>query len=157
LIETQLFSRIKLEELLVDNFEKNLNKNAPNLAAMIENFNQIVLWVSTQILTQETVQKRAEKIEMFIAVTERLSLNASFDSCMAVYFALDSTPIRNLEKSWELVDENDDMIDIFENMTELSNTDLTDVYQETPNCTPYLAPLLSKLSHWRTAQPDEKR
>ncbi len=149
ILETKLFSAIQFVEFLNDNFlEKYMNKQAKNIAKLVKNFNDIVSWASTRIVQQD------DTIEFFIDVMQHLMENGSFDSMAAIYFALNSPAVQKLESLWQKVDEeHQDLLQDIQDSIE--NNKVSEMYAEVAHSTPYIAPLLGKLTRTRSAQHDD--
>lgn len=81
LIDFKLYQAIQVSECLHQNWTRAATKNerAPNLLAMIKQFNDVGLWVISQIVSVESLEKRfveqaaAANLNHFLSLTHSLS------------------------------------------------------------------------------------
>lgn len=60
-------------------------------------------WISTQVVSEMNLRRRAQVLEFFIRVGEELNELNNFHGVMEIISGLKSSPIFRLKKTWELV------------------------------------------------------
>ena len=84
--------------------EDPLNKKmAPHIVAMIEQFNNLTLFVQIEVLRQRSLRERSRAIKRMIAMGERFKTLRNYNSLCAIFSALNSAPIHRLKLSWKRV------------------------------------------------------
>ncbi|KAF4944582.1 hypothetical protein FGADI_12586, partial [Fusarium gaditjirri] len=84
-----VFSSIQKRELLAERWMLNKNRDAPNVAAMMQLTNEISYWVKESILTDLNIKTRSLVIEKWILVAQHLFQLSNFDGLVAVTSGLD--------------------------------------------------------------------
>lgn len=106
LMDSQVFCRIKADELLDLNFSlkrRHLGL-APNVVEMTQMSNQLSTFVGDSILCAESVAKtRKNLLKHWIKVCEKLYELRNYNSLMTIISALQSVNIMRLKKTWELL------------------------------------------------------
>ncbi|KAG0304139.1 hypothetical protein BGZ98_005891, partial [Dissophora globulifera] len=83
-----------------------LAKERPNCSRMIQVSNKITIWVTDTIVDESDVKRRIEVIKHWIEVGEEcLKLN-NFDTLTAISCAIESTPVKRLNNTWEGVSKS---------------------------------------------------
>ncbi|KAG0316571.1 hypothetical protein BGZ99_006818 [Dissophora globulifera] len=83
-----------------------LAKERPNCSRMIQVSNKITIWVTDTIVDESDVKRRIEVIQYWIEVGEEcLKLN-NFDTLTAISCAIESTPVKRLNNTWEGVSKS---------------------------------------------------
>jgi len=100
LIEWTMFSKIGDAELHHLNWKKQ-NSLAPNVTAMTERFNKVSYWVSTEIVMQTDLRKRAVLLKKFIDIAEHMRDISNYNGLMEIIGGLNSLPISRLKATWE--------------------------------------------------------
>lgn len=105
LIDFSLFTKIKPEDLLNQAWQKSKYKDrAINVLTLVDRMNNLTLWVSTTILSQKDMQKRAERLTVFIEICNQLNQMHNFCTLMAIVNGLSHCSIRRLKKTMAKVD-----------------------------------------------------
>eukprot|EP00003_Mantamonas_plastica_P025873 TRINITY_DN515_c0_g2_i1.p1 TRINITY_DN515_c0_g2~~TRINITY_DN515_c0_g2_i1.p1 ORF type:complete len:1507 (+),score=595.03 TRINITY_DN515_c0_g2_i1:1023-5543(+) len=102
LIEADLFCRISPQELMNNNWKKHPEKCC-NIQPLIDRFNQMAMWISTVIVTESDIKKRAAHIKNFIRIAEYCTEINNFSSAMQILGGLSGTAVHRLSKTWKLV------------------------------------------------------
>ncbi|KAF9914016.1 hypothetical protein BX616_009135 [Lobosporangium transversale] len=93
IMANRLFTAIPYLEL----FEKE----RPNCSRMVQASTKITNWITDTIVDEQDVKKRVGVVKHWIEVGEEcLKLN-NFDTLTAISFAIESTPVRRLQNTWE--------------------------------------------------------
>lgn len=101
LLDIPVFKAIAPEELTsIAWTAKNKLIKAPNLVALTRRFNQINMWVQTEILKTSTVKARGIIMSHFVKVMKKLFDLNNLHSAMSILAALQSAAIFRLSKSW---------------------------------------------------------
>ena len=97
------FKRIRISEFLSENWKDKENRNirAPNLCYLINRYSQIIDWVVGTIL-EINLEKRKSNIKIIISLLQKLLKNHNLFASKALIDALNSEPIRRLEKTWKV-------------------------------------------------------
>jgi hypothetical protein len=149
-VEHMLYSRIKPYELLQQKWtKKNRTELAPNICYVITHFNQMTLWVTKEILTQENIKRRCALIQRMLDICKIcLKLN-NYVTVFQITSALISTPVQRLRKTWDLLPPS-----AIEQMVEFKRLCSVDgvsrVYREKQRgipapSVPYMGPYLNQL------------
>merc|ERR1712228_505353 len=107
LIDYQIFSSIEARECIGQSWKnkKNNKVKAPHILAMIQQFNNLTIYVQIQILRQRTLMERSKVIRDIIDMGERFKDLRNYNSLCAIYSALHSAPIHRLKAAWKRVPE----------------------------------------------------
>lgn len=121
-IDSQLFCKIKAEELLDLNF--SLKKRhlgiAVNVNEMTQRANQLSSFVGDSILSSDVqVKTRKNLIKHWIKIAEKCYELRNFNSLMTIISALQSVNIARLKKTWELLSPR--YLQIFVDLKSLMN------------------------------------
>mmetsp|Transcript_15871 Transcript_15871/g.47673 ORF Transcript_15871/g.47673 Transcript_15871/m.47673 type:complete len:1703 (-) Transcript_15871:102-5210(-) len=103
LIEFEVFKNITPDEFLQKNFTKS--ETSPLLHTCIRRFNQVSLWVTTCILSEEDPKERASLMTKFIDVAEHMREINNFSGIVQITSGLNNSPISRLKNSWKLVSD----------------------------------------------------
>jgi len=160
LIDFEKFKSIQPRECLNQAWsKKDKEKRAPNIIAMIEQFNKVSCWVQLQVLSHEDMRKRAAYYTKFIKIAEQCRELNNFNSLFAIYCGLTANPLHRLRKTLELVPERlkkkfSEFKELFageknsRNFRRVLQTSLTP-------CIPHLGIFLSDLTFTEDGNPDE--
>eukprot|EP00824_Muranothrix_gubernata_P007943 TRINITY_DN20163_c0_g1_i1.p1 TRINITY_DN20163_c0_g1~~TRINITY_DN20163_c0_g1_i1.p1 ORF type:complete len:655 (-),score=139.04 TRINITY_DN20163_c0_g1_i1:528-2492(-) len=104
LMEHRLFNKIRPKECLNQAWIKgNRHRDAPNIIRLIEHFNKISRWVSTEIVFQPTLKERVWVLRKFIKIAWE-SMNAhNFNGVMEIVSGLHNAAVYRLRKTWEML------------------------------------------------------
>ena len=145
-----IFCSILPEELLATEWTKQSSSLAVNVRAMSTLSTDLSNLVSDSILQLEEPKKRAATIKQWIKVaTKCLDLN-NYDTVWAIVCSLDSTNIKRMRKTWEIVpqksknlfDELRKVCDVSKNYNALRRR----LEAEIPPCLPFLGVYLTDLT-----------
>lgn len=106
LIDSQLFCKIKPEELLDLNFSAKRRHLgiAVNVNEMTSNANQLASFVGDSILSGDMPAKARKNIlKQWIKISEKLHEMRNYNSLMTIISSLQSVNIMRLKKTWELL------------------------------------------------------
>jgi hypothetical protein len=76
-------------------------KLAPNLLEIIERFNKTSFWISSEIVKQTDLRLRVKVLSKCIKLMKHLMDMGNMQGMMAVYSALNTTPIQRLQETWK--------------------------------------------------------
>jgi hypothetical protein len=103
LIEHQLYKAIQPTECLGLKWTKpNKNELAPNICKMINRFNQVSVWVATEILEVEDLKLRAVTLNRFIFVAQKCRELNNYNGVMEILSALQGSSIHRLKQTWDV-------------------------------------------------------
>lgn len=105
LLDTKLFKRILPSELLVWPYLSRDEKQekAPNISAMVDQFNFWHFFAATHVLLFKEAQQRCKAIIEVLSLTVALKKLNNISATTAVFSALLSTPISRLKVTWSLL------------------------------------------------------
>jgi len=149
LSESAIFSRIQPSECLDQNWSKNGGTKAPRIVALIDRFNLCSRWVTSEIVTEMDVNKRALLITHFIRSANECRLLQNFNSMMGLVSGLLGSSVSRLQRSWDKVPA--DLKNIFDmqfsHMFDRNFKIMRDaVKQSNPPCLPYIGIYLADLT-----------
>ncbi|KAI9484954.1 ras guanine nucleotide exchange factor domain-containing protein [Zychaea mexicana] len=99
-----LYRAIQPSECLDKAWSSSDKSKGVHIRQSIEYNNQVTLWVSDAILCQTDVKKRANTVKYWIQVAEKCCQQLhSFNTCMAILSAFDSSAIARLQRTWDFV------------------------------------------------------
>jgi len=70
---------------------------------MVERFNSVSYWVTTEIVMQTDLKKRVLLIKKFITIAEFMKEISNFNGLMEIIGGLNSMPVQRLRATWELI------------------------------------------------------
>uniref|UniRef100_A0A8C7ZC42 CRK SH3-binding GNRP n=1 Tax=Oryzias sinensis TaxID=183150 RepID=A0A8C7ZC42_9TELE len=152
LLDSQLFFRIELPEVLLWSKEQNEEKS-PNLTKFTQHFNNVSFWVRSVIILQEKAQDREKLLLKFLKIMKHLRKLNNFNSYLAILSALDSAPLRRLDwqkNTTESLEELSSLIDSSSSFR-VYRAALAEVE---PPCIPYLGLILQDLTFVHLGNPD---
>jgi len=157
LIEHDLFKGILPHECLKQKWLKD-SKLAPNIHKMINRFNQVSMWVATEIIQVEDIKLRAVVLNRFIFIAQKCYELNNFNAVMEILSALNCTAIHRLRQTWSLLPPKS--VEVFESLEFLLNSEGSFVaYREAlrksrPPIVPYLGITLTDLVFISEGNPD---
>jgi len=97
LLEEKLFHESDLVDLL------RLTENEGNKAdiPLVRHFNIVSGWVSTEIVTQPNLRKRAYVLKRFILLAEKLLEMQNFNSFLEIISGLNNVAVSRLKRTWK--------------------------------------------------------
>jgi len=81
---------------------KNMDKRAPNIAALIHRFNKIGKWIAKLIVDEPDLEKRADILMNIIEIMQELAEARNFSTLVAIFSALTSSSIYRLNDTWQV-------------------------------------------------------
>jgi len=111
LMDYKIFSNIQERECIGQAWKKK-KEQSPNVLAMIQQFNNLTVFVQLQILSEKSLRDRSKAIKRVIKMGERFKTLKNFNSLCAVLGALNSSPIHRLKAAWQKVPEK--QLNLFE-------------------------------------------
>jgi len=104
LMDYQVFSQIAQRECIGQCWKKR-KAESPNVLAMIQQFNNLTVFVQLQILSEKSLRDRGKAIKRVIKMGERFKAIKNYNSLCAILGALNSSPIHRLKAAWSRVPE----------------------------------------------------
>mmetsp|Transcript_32085 Transcript_32085/g.89814 ORF Transcript_32085/g.89814 Transcript_32085/m.89814 type:complete len:616 (+) Transcript_32085:50-1897(+) len=104
LVCSRLYNSIQPWECLGQSWnKKDKEKRAPNITGLTRRFNNMSRWISTQIVSEMNLRRRAQVLDFFIRVGEELNELNNFHGITEIISGLQSAAVFRLKKTWELV------------------------------------------------------
>eukprot|EP01117_Protostelium_nocturnum_P019738 TRINITY_DN862_c0_g1_i1.p1 TRINITY_DN862_c0_g1~~TRINITY_DN862_c0_g1_i1.p1 ORF type:complete len:512 (+),score=132.05 TRINITY_DN862_c0_g1_i1:295-1830(+) len=101
LVESQIFGRIQDTEFHHLNWKKEDGKQiSPHVLKLVERFNTVSYWVSTEIVTQSELKERVNAVKRFIIIAEHLKDFGNFNGVMEIIGGLNSFVVSRLTATW---------------------------------------------------------
>jgi len=108
LMDFTLFEKIEARECLGQAWKKkDSKKRAPNVLAMIKQFNNITTMIQMHILNEGNLNKRGKRLSYIIKMGERFRETHNFSALCALFSALNSAPIHRLKTLWKKLSEKE--------------------------------------------------
>lgn len=153
LIEFEVYSQIKPTEFFGQAWAKPKHHHrAPNIRAMIDRFNIITKWITTEIVSEEKIRNRVKRYMKFIKIAQALRTMHNYHTLMAILGGLNDGPVYRLKFT------KADLPPKFQQaMTELQNVMSADgsynayrleLAAATPPCIPYIGVYLRDLTYF---------
>lgn len=159
-IEHQIYRKIRSPELLNQAWNnKTLKHRSPNVLKLIERFNKISEWVTSEVVRPESLAKRVERYEYFIKLAQILMDNLhNFNTMLAVCSGLQNAAVNRLRHTKNGVADN--LAESLQEMLRIMSTD--DSYKEfrnvlklaSPPKLPYLGMFLTDITFIEDGNPD---
>jgi son of sevenless-like protein len=106
LVDFEYFKAIEPKECLNNAWNKqNRAAHAPNIANMINYFNDLSNWIASIILQTFDLTERKTILEKFIDVAEKLYELNNFNCVFALCSGLSLTSVYRLKKTWNAIEE----------------------------------------------------
>jgi len=104
LMDFNIFSRIQPRECLGQAWKSKVNKKiAPNILTMIQQFNNLTIFIQCQILQEKSLKNRGKALKHIIKMGERFRELKNYNSLCASFSALNSAPVHRLKDAWDRV------------------------------------------------------
>ncbi len=99
------FHAIKPRECLNCNWSHKTKKEilAPNILAMINQFNVVTNWVQYTLVSEPSLEKRVKSYNKMLKIMEFLRDLNNFNSLFAIYCGLTANPVHRLKKTKEFI------------------------------------------------------
>eukprot|EP00485_Elphidium_margaritaceum_P004231 CAMPEP_0202693288 /NCGR_PEP_ID=MMETSP1385-20130828/7442_1 /ASSEMBLY_ACC=CAM_ASM_000861 /TAXON_ID=933848 /ORGANISM="Elphidium margaritaceum" /LENGTH=1095 /DNA_ID=CAMNT_0049348947 /DNA_START=39 /DNA_END=3326 /DNA_ORIENTATION=- len=102
LMDYRIFSSIQDRECIGQSWKKK-RECAPNVLAMIQQFNNLTVFVQFQILSEKNVRDRGKSIKRVIKMGEKFKELKNYNALCSILGALNSSPIHRLKMAWSKV------------------------------------------------------
>lgn len=162
IMDSSLFKKIKLKEFLNLGWTKEDKKiRSPGILTMINSFNHISNWVSTEIIRFKDMKQRALAIIRFIVAAQKCYELNNFNGIMEIVASLQNSAIHRLYNTWEMIPLK--IMEIYQNLSLLMNGNAGEGnfkdYRDTlknavPPVVPYLGLYLTDLTFLNDGNPD---
>uniref|UniRef100_A0A7S4PFG4 Ras-GEF domain-containing protein n=1 Tax=Paramoeba aestuarina TaxID=180227 RepID=A0A7S4PFG4_9EUKA len=157
LLESKIYCAILPKECMSWN-KKDKETLAPNISAMIKQFNLFSNWVSCALVTQATLEGRVSTLKKFIDLMEALQALNNFNGMMEVLSGVNSSSVRRMKKTFSSLDA--EYTKKFDKIEFLLSHKLS--YKEyrhhlhniNPPCVPYMGVYLTDLTFLMDGNPD---
>ncbi|EXJ78943.1 hypothetical protein A1O3_08443 [Capronia epimyces CBS 606.96] len=154
---SKIFCSILPEELLATEWTKRTSSLAVNVRAMSTLSTDVSNLVSDSVLQLEEPKKRAAIIKHWVKIANKCLELHNYDTVMAIVCALNSTNLKRMKRTWELVphkttqvfDELCKVVDVSHNYTVLRQR----VSSHLPPCLPFIGVYLTDLTMIDSANP----
>jgi hypothetical protein len=151
LVEQELYATIKRKEFLRCAWSKTGKEiNAPNILRMIDHTNQVIFWVTTEIVSTLQMKPRVQVLTKFIQLAQKLMLLNNFNGVKEMLAALNSSPVRRLKNTWaELSEESQSTLKSLEALMSHESSFKnyrTALRQAQPPAVPYLGTYLTDVT-----------
>ncbi|KAL6058531.1 Son of sevenless 1 [Balamuthia mandrillaris] len=158
LIEHNLYRAIQPIECLDQRWtQPDKQKLAPNVIALIDRFNKVSKWASTDLVRTQDLKSRAVVLNRFIIIASKcLELN-NFNGAMEIIAGLQNSAVYRLKKTWNLLPSK--TWELWEEMNVLMGSeDNFRVFRDllhkvNPPCVPYLGIFLTDLTFITEGNP----
>eukprot|EP01124_Arcella_intermedia_P014717 TRINITY_DN21287_c0_g1_i2.p1 TRINITY_DN21287_c0_g1~~TRINITY_DN21287_c0_g1_i2.p1 ORF type:complete len:1183 (+),score=287.60 TRINITY_DN21287_c0_g1_i2:29-3577(+) len=108
LIEFEIYVKIRPMELINQAWNsKKLQTQARNVVDLIKRVNAVSFWVSTSIVLQNKVNKRARLLSTFINIAKQLQTLRNYNTLMGIVAGLNTSTISRLKNTWALLRTKD--------------------------------------------------
>ncbi|KAJ3597931.1 hypothetical protein NHX12_001447 [Muraenolepis orangiensis] len=99
-----IFESIHKQELVSFTFSRHASSHhTVALTLMLQRFNEVQLWVSTEVLLCPTLCKRVELIKKFIKIASHCKAQRNTNCLFAVIMGLNTAAVTRLSQTWERV------------------------------------------------------
>ncbi|KAG2225431.1 hypothetical protein INT45_010067, partial [Circinella minor] len=153
-----LYRSIQPSECLDKAWSSSDKSKGVHIRQSIEYNNQVTMWVSDSILCQTDIKKRVNTIKYWVQVAEKCCQQLhSFNTCMAILSAFESSAIARLSRTWEVAGSRvqqtlNGMREIFASNKNFAKY-RTLVHSVNPPCIPFLGVYLQDLTFIEDGNP----
>lgn len=153
LIEFEVYSQLKPTEFFGQAWAKPKHHHrAPNIRAMIERFNVITRWITTEIVSEERIRNRVKRYMKFIKIAQALRQMHNYHTLMAILGGLNEGPVYRLKfTKAEIPPKFQQAITELQNVMSAEgsyNAYRLELAAATPPCIPYLGVYLRDLTYF---------
>eukprot|EP00003_Mantamonas_plastica_P004261 TRINITY_DN13386_c0_g1_i3.p1 TRINITY_DN13386_c0_g1~~TRINITY_DN13386_c0_g1_i3.p1 ORF type:complete len:611 (+),score=174.63 TRINITY_DN13386_c0_g1_i3:1044-2876(+) len=107
LLEHRMFLRLKPSEFMNTSWNTaRASTQAPNIMAMIKQFNIVSQWVATEIVLEVDDKKRTAVLKFFIELAKYTYELRNFNTTMEIVSGLLISPVWRLKPTWESLSED---------------------------------------------------
>jgi len=121
LIEHELFKAIQTQEMMKQRWIKEKKNRTPNIHKMINRFNEVSLWVASEIVRVEDLKTRAIVLNRFIFIAQKCFELNNFNAVMEILSALNCSSVHRLKQTWELLPSKS--LEVYESLVVLMNSE----------------------------------
>ncbi|PRP76499.1 hypothetical protein PROFUN_15151 [Planoprotostelium fungivorum] len=101
LLESGIFQKINHTEFHHLNWKKEDGKKiSPHILNLVDRFNTVSYWVSTEIVIQSELKERVNVLRKFIIIAEHLRDLGNYNGVMEIIAGLNSFVITRLQSTW---------------------------------------------------------
>eukprot|EP00009_Paramoeba_aestuarina_P008825 CAMPEP_0201521960 /NCGR_PEP_ID=MMETSP0161_2-20130828/16376_1 /ASSEMBLY_ACC=CAM_ASM_000251 /TAXON_ID=180227 /ORGANISM="Neoparamoeba aestuarina, Strain SoJaBio B1-5/56/2" /LENGTH=495 /DNA_ID=CAMNT_0047920701 /DNA_START=112 /DNA_END=1599 /DNA_ORIENTATION=+ len=157
LLESEIYCSILPKECISWN-KKEKEVLAPNISAMIKQFNLISGWVSSALVTQVTLDGRIEILKKFIDLMDQLHELNNLNGMMEILSGINNSSVRRMKQTFGGLDT--DYKKRLEKTEELLSHKFSykgyrdHLHQINPPCVPYMGVYLTDLTFTMDGNPD---
>eukprot|EP01084_Bolivina_argentea_P308331 533137_1 len=102
----EIFKQITPRELIGEAWKSQNNAIiAPNVVALIHQYNNVTIWIQNEILDAKNIKQRAAQIAKFLQISKHLLEMNNFHILSAIFSALNSASIHRLKHAWPKVSD----------------------------------------------------
>eukprot|EP01121_Diplochlamys_sp_Union-15-3_P008010 TRINITY_DN2091_c0_g1_i5.p1 TRINITY_DN2091_c0_g1~~TRINITY_DN2091_c0_g1_i5.p1 ORF type:complete len:655 (+),score=137.61 TRINITY_DN2091_c0_g1_i5:266-2230(+) len=152
IVEYKVYKNIKPSECLKQSWNKpGKEEKAPNILAMIKQFNDVSNWVATQVLKEDKLKKRVKVITHFVQIAESCKQLNNLNAVLEIISGLCQGSVDRLKHTWAGVHKLANVKQSFELLKALvvptTNYKVMREYLKTvsPPCIPYIGIFLTDL------------
>eukprot|EP01113_Clastostelium_recurvatum_P025782 TRINITY_DN3099_c0_g1_i3.p1 TRINITY_DN3099_c0_g1~~TRINITY_DN3099_c0_g1_i3.p1 ORF type:complete len:1734 (-),score=473.54 TRINITY_DN3099_c0_g1_i3:56-5257(-) len=159
LLQASLFSSIKPWEFFNQRWSKKDSATlAPNIIAMIRQFNHLSQWVTHEILRCPDLDRRSQLLIRMVEVAIICSRMHNYNGMMSIVSGLQSSSVHRLRKSWAALSPKS--LEVYTQLAEMVSGKNYASYRAhlrnaTPPCIPYLGVYLTDLTFLEDGNADE--
>eukprot|EP01087_Luapelamoeba_hula_P017333 TRINITY_DN5450_c0_g1_i1.p1 TRINITY_DN5450_c0_g1~~TRINITY_DN5450_c0_g1_i1.p1 ORF type:complete len:869 (+),score=118.69 TRINITY_DN5450_c0_g1_i1:158-2764(+) len=152
LMEFETFQAIKSEELLGTRWNSSKKHSlSPNIVGMSTSFNQISMWIASEVLRQRALKRRKAIVSLFIELGVHLYQLNNFNTLMAVISGLEMSAVHRLKSTWNKMNSTKHWAKWMEAKDSMSREQnyknfRSQIAQRSPPCLPYLGIYLTDLT-----------
>ncbi|KAJ5071450.1 guanine nucleotide exchange factor [Anaeramoeba ignava] len=119
LFEMNLFQKIQPSEFLKKIWSHKTKKTqkAANLLKLITRFNNVSLWVTTEVVKVKSLNQRTLTLQRFISIGKECRNLNNFNAVMEIIGGLHNACVHRMKNTWEQLPSKD--IEAFEDLTTL--------------------------------------
>ena len=153
LIEFETYSQIKPTEFFGQAWAKPKHHHrAPSIRSMIDRFNAITRWITTEIVSEEKIRNRVKRYMKFIKIAQALRQMHNYHTLMAILGGLNEGPVYRLKfTKAELPPKFQQAIAELQNVMSADgsyNAYRLELAAATPPCIPYIGVYLRDLTYF---------
>jgi len=104
-LEHEIWQQIHPRECVKQRWSKGDKLGAPNIHKMINRFNLVSQWVTTEIVKVEELKPRAVMLNRFLFIAQKCRELNNYNAVMEILSALNNTSVHRLRQTWELLPE----------------------------------------------------
>lgn len=114
--EWELFRLIPESEFLNKVWLRDPNDKKSHINTVINNFNQISLWIVSEIVSKQDLRERVAHLKKILFIAELLFELGNYNALMEFIAALSMTAVQRLQKTWDLIGPSKAVFEKFSNI-----------------------------------------